>query len=88
MPGERRNPAVNDLPTTWGGKGEMIKAPIRLQDLRRKIYLKGKADNARWVYPVASVGTGGVKAWFFIGPESAAKLIGLISHRQIPNFFL
>jgi RNA-directed DNA polymerase len=27
-----------------GGKGEMTKAPISLQDLRRKIYLKAKAD--------------------------------------------
>ena len=26
------------------GKGEMIKAPIELQDLRRKIYIKAKAD--------------------------------------------
>jgi len=79
MPGERRDPAVSDLPTTWGGKDDMIKASIRLQDLWGKIYLKGKADNARWFYAVALVGTGGVRAWFFIGPESAAKLIGLIS---------
>jgi RNA-directed DNA polymerase len=46
MSGERRDPAVNHLPTTWGGKGEMRKAPICLQDLRRKIYLKAKADKA------------------------------------------
>jgi len=44
MPGERRNPAVNDLPTIWGGKGEMRKAPVSLQDLRRKIYRKAKSD--------------------------------------------
>lgn len=79
MSGERRDPAVSNLPTTWRGKGEMRKAPISLQDLRRKIYLKAKADKARWLYAVASVGTDGVGAWFFIGPESAAKLIGLIS---------
>jgi RNA-directed DNA polymerase len=30
-----------------GGKGVMIKAPIELQDLRRKIYAKAKAD-ASW----------------------------------------
>ena len=47
MPGERRDPTVNDLPTRWGGKGEMRKAPVHLQDLRGKIYLKGKADRAR-----------------------------------------
>ena len=44
MSGEQRNPAVNNLPTTMGGRGEMIKASIRLQDLRRKIYLKAKTD--------------------------------------------
>jgi hypothetical protein len=44
MSGEQRDPAVNDLPTTPGGRGEMIKAPISLQDLRRKIYLKAKSD--------------------------------------------
>jgi RNA-directed DNA polymerase len=47
MPGERRDPAVNNLPTTLGGKGEMRKAPIGLQDLRRKIYLEAKADKSR-----------------------------------------
>src|SRR5664280_3102266 len=46
MPGEQRSPNANDLPTTVGGKGEMIKAPISLQNLRRKIYLKAKADKA------------------------------------------
>jgi RNA-directed DNA polymerase len=30
-----------------GGKGVMIKAPVELQDLRRKIYAKAKAD-ASW----------------------------------------
>jgi RNA-directed DNA polymerase len=29
-----------------GGRGEMIKTPIDLQDLRRKIYTKAKADTA------------------------------------------
>ena len=44
MTGERRGPAVSDLPTTLGGRDEMIKASISLQDLRRKIYLKAKTD--------------------------------------------
>jgi hypothetical protein len=26
-----------------GGRGEMIKAPINLQDLRRRLYVKAKA---------------------------------------------
>jgi RNA-directed DNA polymerase len=47
MPGEQRGPAVNHLPTTPGGKGEMIKAPVNLQDLRRKIYLEAKADKSK-----------------------------------------
>ncbi len=41
---ERRSPAVNNLPTTLGGKDEMTKASVGLQDLRRKIYLKAKSD--------------------------------------------
>ena len=47
MPVERRSPAVNNLPTTVGGRDEMIKTSISLQDLRRKIYLKAKAEK-RW----------------------------------------
>jgi len=47
MPGEQRDPAVNNLSTTPGGRGEMIKSCIILQDLRRKIYLKVKTDLAR-----------------------------------------
>jgi hypothetical protein len=35
---------VNNLLTTLGGRDEMIKASIDLQDLRKKIYLKAKAD--------------------------------------------
>ena len=47
MTGERRSPeSANELPTTRVGKGEITKAPISLQDLRRKIYLKAKADKA------------------------------------------
>jgi RNA-directed DNA polymerase len=46
MFGERRSPAVNNLLTTLGGRDEMIKASIGLQDLRRKMYLKAKADKA------------------------------------------
>ena len=38
----------------------MIKAPISLQDLRRRICLKAKADKARWLNTMGLVGTGGV----------------------------
>jgi len=88
----QRDPAVNNLPTTLGGKDEMIKASISLQDLRRKIYLKAKSDKTwRHENAMASAGTGGVghgftKLWDYLmitgfditGPESAARPIGLI----------
>jgi RNA-directed DNA polymerase len=44
MPAERRGPAVHDFFAIKGGRGEMIKAPISLQDLRRRIYVKAKAE--------------------------------------------
>src|SRR3954465_12473928 len=44
---ERRNPAVCNGSNKTGGKGEMTKAPISLQDLRRSLYIKAKAE-ASW----------------------------------------
>src|SRR5579863_6265384 len=44
MPVERRGPAVCNGPNNKGGKGEMRKAPISLQDLRRSLYVKAKAE--------------------------------------------
>src|SRR5215469_11411597 len=44
MPVERRGPAVVQELQHTGGKGEMTKAPISLQDLRRRIYVKAKAE--------------------------------------------
>ena len=41
---EPRGPAVHDFFAEKGGRGEMIKAPIDLQDLRRRIYAKAKAE--------------------------------------------
>src|SRR3954469_22188022 len=46
MPVERRGPTVRYSSINTGGRGEMIKTPINLQDLRRKIYTKAKADKA------------------------------------------
>src|SRR6516165_2955223 len=46
MAGERRSPAVRHSSDNMGGRGGMIKTPIDLQDLRRKIYTKAKADTA------------------------------------------
>ena len=44
MPAEQRDPTVGTSSANMGGKGEMIKAAIDLQDLRRKIYIKAKAE--------------------------------------------
>src|SRR5450631_829528 len=41
---ERRGPAVCNGSNKTGGKGEMRKAPISLQDLRRSLYVKAKAE--------------------------------------------
>ena len=43
---ERRGPAVCNGSNNMGGKGEMTKAPISLQDLRRSLYVKAKAEPA------------------------------------------
>src|ERR1017187_4813150 len=43
---ERRGPAVCHDSNKMGGKGEMTKAPISLQDLRRSLYRKAKAEPA------------------------------------------
>jgi Group II intron, maturase-specific domain/Reverse transcriptase (RNA-dependent DNA polymerase) len=47
MPVERRGPAVCNGSNNKGGKGEMTKARINLQDLRRSLYIKAKAE-ASW----------------------------------------
>ena len=41
---EQRGPAAHDIFDNTEGRGEMMKAPISLQDLRRRIYVKAKAE--------------------------------------------
>ena len=41
---EQRGPTAHNFFVYKEGKGEMIKAPIDLQDLRRRIYVKAKAE--------------------------------------------
>jgi hypothetical protein len=53
---ERRGPAVHKSSDNTGGRGALIKAPINLQDLRRGLYAKGKAD------PGGTGGVGGGKS--------------------------
>src|ERR1700730_14843156 len=44
MSGERRGPAICNASNKGEGKDEMTKASIDLQDLRRRIYVKAKAE--------------------------------------------
>src|SRR5215471_6655652 len=44
MPAERRGPAAHAVFIKKGGRGEMTKAPINLQDLRRRLYIKAKTE--------------------------------------------
>src|SRR5678816_2002073 len=44
MPVERRGPAAHAVFIRKGGRGEMTKPPISLQDLRRRLYIKAKAE--------------------------------------------
>jgi RNA-directed DNA polymerase len=44
MSGERRGPAICNVSDIGAGKDEMIKASTDLQDLRRRIYVKAKAE--------------------------------------------
>ena len=46
MPAERRDPAFRVSFGKMGSRGEMMKAPVNLQDLRRRIYAPAKADSA------------------------------------------
>ncbi len=41
---ERRDPAAHNSFVNKEGRGEMIKSPVDLQDLRRRIYVKAKAE--------------------------------------------
>src|SRR3990170_1789016 len=44
MPAERRGPAVRQRVRQHGRQGCLTMAPISLQDLRRRLYVKAKAD--------------------------------------------
>ena len=43
---ERGGPAVCNVSFNREGTGEMIKAPIDVQDLRRRLYVKAKAETS------------------------------------------
>jgi RNA-directed DNA polymerase len=46
MPVEQRDPTVRNAFDNMGGRGAMTTTPISLQDLRRRIYVKAKAELA------------------------------------------
>src|SRR5438105_11944162 len=46
MSAERSGPAAESAGVKTGGRGEMIKAPIELQDLRRRLYVKAKTERS------------------------------------------
>jgi hypothetical protein len=70
MSAEQRGPAAGNDCVEMEGRGEMIKAPINLQDLRRRLYVKAKTEPS-WRFwgiyahvckptlPIAAAGSGG-----------------------------
>src|ERR1700682_449408 len=46
MPAEQRDLAAHEVFIERGGRGEMTKTPINLQDLRRRLYVKAKAETS------------------------------------------
>ena len=53
MPVERRDPRGRNSSDIMGGRGEMSKAPIRLHDLRRRIYTQAQAAPSWCVWGTA-----------------------------------
>jgi len=43
---ERRDPTAQESFNKMGGRGEMTKTPVNLQELRRRIYVKAKTESA------------------------------------------
>ena len=56
MPKEQRKPTGDTPQSTLEGRDEMIKASINLQDLRKRIFIKAKANfgwnrwSREWLY--------------------------------------
>ncbi len=60
-----------------GGRGELINAPGNLQDLRRRLYLKVKAEGSRRLAE-SSTGSGGVPG----DPFTATLFSGFLIDRS------
>ncbi len=77
---ERRDLTAHDVLVNMGGSGEMIKAPIDLQDLRRRLYVKAKAEPS-WRFTASRLRLAAVAppmATAAVG-DSGANMIGLIN---------
>ena len=64
MPAEPRGLAAQAVFIKKGGRGEMTKAPISLQDLRRRLYVKAKTEST----------------WRFWGLYVVSSLAALLPH--------
>jgi len=76
MPVEPRGLAAQAVLIQKGGRGEMTKAPIRLQDLRRRLYIQAKADfgwkrwSREWLY-----GTLGLFSGYRVSYQPSASAV-------------
>ncbi len=77
---ERRGLTARDVLVNMGGSGEMIKAPIDLQDLRRRLYVKAKAEQS-WRFTVPSSRLAAVASPMAVTAvvDSGTNMIGLIN---------
>ncbi len=78
---ERRGLTVHVVLVNMGGSGEMIKAPIDLQDLRRRLYVKAKAEPS-WRFTALRLRLAAVASPMAVAAvvvDSGASRIGLIN---------
>ena len=71
-----------------GGKGEMTKAPISLQDLRRSLYVKAKAEPTWrfWVMRASKRKGMGWKRWSREGLYDRVGLFNDYRRVRLPQF--
>ncbi len=77
---ERRGLTAHDVLVNMGGSGEMIKAPIDLQDLRPRLYVKAKTEPS-WCFTAPRLRLAAVASPMAIPAvaDSGANVISLIN---------
>ncbi len=77
---ERRDLTAHDVLVNMGGSGEMIKTPIDLQDLRRRLYVKAKAEPS-WCFTAPRFRLAAVAPPMAVAAvvDSGASMIGFIN---------